>query len=243
MRALPRRKSSLALSCLAAAAMLLPAERLHAQPAPSAPTAWLTDRAGLLTAATRSQLDARLQQLERRTGHQFLVYVDRTTAGEPLERWTARAFGAWRLGRRGLDDGLALFLFVDDRRLRIEVGYGLEAVVTDAQSARILRDVATPLLRAGDPDGAVRGTVDALAVLLGDGSAGKVPVPPPRLPRPLELLLGLLAAVGFVLLLVRYPWLGWFLLARGGQGGGGLSGGGPSGGGGRSGGGGASGSW
>jgi hypothetical protein len=67
-----------------------------------------------------------------------------TTADVPLEDYTINAFTAWKVGRKGLDDGLVLFVFPQDRKLRIEVGYGLESSVTDAAASEIIRDVITP---------------------------------------------------------------------------------------------------
>ena len=79
-----------------------------------------------------------------------------------LEDWATRTFNAWRIGRKDINDGVALFVFSEDRKLRIEVGLGLEQVLTNAVAARIIREVAVPKLRAGDQDGAIAATVDAL---------------------------------------------------------------------------------
>src|SRR6185312_17113863 len=113
-------------------------------PIPPAPTRWVTDRAALLSPATVADLDAQLDQYDRRTGHQLLVYVDRTTGGVPIEDWAVKAFQAWRVGRKGIDDGLVLFIFSDDHRLRIEVGYGLEDKVPDVIAGRIINDGMVP---------------------------------------------------------------------------------------------------
>lgn len=79
-----------------------------------------------------------------------------------MEDWATRTFNAWRIGRKDINDGVALFVFSEDRKLRIEVGLGLEQVLTNAVAARIIREVAVPKLRAGDQDGAIAATVDAL---------------------------------------------------------------------------------
>ena len=104
--------------------------------------------------AVRS-LDSQLEAYERSSGHQLLVYIGKTTGGVPIEDWAVRAFQAWKVGRKGLDDGLALFIMADDRRLRIEVGYGLEGQVPDAMASRIINEVIVPRVQAGDRDGAV----------------------------------------------------------------------------------------
>jgi uncharacterized protein len=223
-------------------------------PVPPAPTRWVTDEVGFISPGAKQRLDARLQEYERATGHQMLVWIGRTTQPAPTEDWTVRAFQAWRIGRKGMDDGLILFIFSEDRNIRIEVGYGLEAVVTDAQSSRVIREVIEPRLRAGDPDGAVQAGVEALIQLTGGPAASDRTIARPRSApiSPIKaILFGVIAllVLGF---LVTHPALAALLVVnilsggRGGGGGfgsGGGGGGGFSGGGGRSGGGGATGSW
>lgn len=226
-------------------------------PVPDAPARFVTDHAGLLSPGAAEALNARLAAYERGTGHQVLVYVDRTTGGAPIEDWASRAFAKWRVGRAGVDDGVALFVFTGDRRMRIEVGYGLEERVPDAAAKRIIEERIAPRLRAGDGDGAIRAGTDALMTAIGGAPAdAAAPVAQPqRLPVWASIigLLVLLSVVGFG---VTHPSMAAWLLftiasgrGRGGWGGGGSSGwgggggGGFSGGGGRSGGGGASGSW
>ncbi|MEI8257099.1 MAG: TPM domain-containing protein, partial [Deltaproteobacteria bacterium] len=184
--------------------------------------------------------------------HQLVVYIDRSTGGVPIEDWAVRAFAAWRVGRRQFDDGLALFVFSDDRRVRIEVGYGLESVITDAFASRVIRETIAPRVKAGNADGAITGAVDRLVSAIQRGGPDPAATQsPPLHPSPWQgvglargLLLGLFA-VFIVILAIRYPWLAWMILrglARGGSAGRG-GGGGFQGGGGRSGGGGASGGW
>ena len=230
--------------------------RLGAQPAaPPPPTRWVTDGSGLLSPAAREGLDLRLKAYQASTGHQVLVWIGRTTGGDPLEDWTVRAFTAWKVGRAGLDDGLVLFVFTDDRKVRMEVGYGLEGQVPDLVASRIIRETVLPRLAAGDADGALNAGVDRiLKVVGGDASARQPRDRDRRGGQPLGLggwiVMGVLG-LGFLALAITHPGLAIWLLfnilsgGRGGGGGGGWSGGGGgwSGGGGRSGGGGASGSW
>jgi uncharacterized protein len=206
----------------------------------------------LLSAAARAALDARLEAYERQTGHQVLVWIDRTTGDVPIEDFAVRTFEKWGVGRKGIDDGLVLFIFNEDRRARIEVGYGLEDRVPDAVASRVIREILIPKLQAGDADSAVSSAVAALLTAIGGESEGAaqsphraVPREAPRLGLGQIIFFGLLG-IGFLVLLVTHPSLALFLLfsiLSGGRGGGGFSGGGFSGGGGRSGGGGASGSW
>jgi uncharacterized protein len=142
-------------------------------PIPASPTQWVTDKAGFLEAQTVEQLNARLRSYQHTTGHQVLVYIAPTTGQTPMEDWTVRAFHAWKVGRKGLDDGLILFIFSDDHRMRIEVGYGLESKVPDAVAARIIRDTITPDLHANRPDRAVTAGVDRILGTIG----GEAPRP------------------------------------------------------------------
>jgi uncharacterized protein len=225
---------------------------------PPAPTEFVTDHAGFLSPAYASSLTRELEDYERGTGHQLIVWIDKTTGGVPIEDWAVKAFTAWGIGRKGHDDGVALFIFSDDRRVRIAVGYGLEGAVPDARAGRIIQNDMAPRIRAGDRDGAVKAGVDALKAAIGGA-------PEPRRPGASRVALvktGFLGLVVFFMvvffLVRRHPWalllLGsgggsrwggdsnWWGGGGGGWGGGG-GGGGFSGGGGSTGGGGASGGW
>ena len=221
---------------------------------PAAPTRWVSDSAGFLSEGARQELDGRLEAYERQTGHQILVWSGRTTGDVPLEDFTVRAFAAWHVGRKGLDDGLVLFLFLDDRKVRVEVGYGLEDRVPDAIASRIIRETIVPRVQAGDRDGAIRAGIAALIAAI-DGRVGAPgPAAAPDHARPAgaeglgtgEKILIVLVVLGFLVLFATNPSLALYLLftiMSGGRGGSASGGGGYSGGGGRSGGGGASGSW
>jgi uncharacterized protein len=215
---------------------------------PSPPSQWVTDGAGFLSPAVRQSLDRRLSRYQQATGHQVLVWIGDSTGGAPLEEWAVQTFEGWKVGRKGLDDGLVLFILAKDKKLRIEVGYGLEGQMPDALASRILRDAIVPRIRAGDRDGAVTAGTDQILGTLGGevGGSRQTPQGVPHLGLGAWILIVILGG-GFLILLVTHPSLAvWFLfsLMSGGRGGGGGGGsGGWSGGGGRSGGGGASGSW
>jgi uncharacterized protein len=219
---------------------------------PPSPERWVTDSAGFLSPSAADELDRRLEAFEQETGRQLIVYIGRTTAGIPIEEWAVKAFEAWRVGRKGLDDGLILIVMADDNRVRIEVGYGLEPVITDYVASRVINDVFIPNVKSGDADRAVRDSVGRLIKTI-SGEAGTESGPGaegqdgPR-KRPLgfleKVMIGI-AALFFLILLVTNPQLALWLLftiLSGGRGGGGGRGS-FRGGGGRSGGGGASGSW
>jgi uncharacterized protein len=240
----------LALFCLLAA--LCSASFLPAQAAPPpAPQRWVTDASSLLSPAARDGLDRRLQAYQQGTGHQVLVWIGDSTGGVPLEDWTVRAFAAWKVGRKGLDDGLVLFVFTGDRKLRIEVGYGLEGQVPDAVAARIIRETIVPRLKGGDGDGAISAGVDRILKVVGGDAAAREPQAPVRqdgVPLgPVGWVIIAVLGLGLLVLAITHPglaiWILFSMLSGGRGGGGGGGGGGWSGGGGRSGGGGASGSW
>lgn len=225
-------------------------------PLPPAPSAWITDTDGLLAPQTVADVDARLRAYERNSSRQIIVYVTPTTGGASLEDWTARAFAHWKIGRKGLDDGVALFIFPRDRTVRIEVGYGLESAVPDALASRVVRETIVPELRAGNPDRAVTLGVERIVGLAtasrssGANAAGSTSdsdttnALASRPLTPLELILIGLVIVVLVIFAIRSPTAALFLLVNIFGGRGRMSSeGGFSGGGGRSGGGGASGRW
>lgn len=222
---------------------------------PRSPDRWVTDKAGFLSVATVDELDSRLETFERATGRQIIVYIGKTTAGTPLEEWASKAFQAWKVGRKGLDDGLAVFIMAEDRKVRVEVGYGLEELVPDITAGRIINDIMVPAIRNGENDAAVAGAVNAfLRAITGEREAGAEsgagePQSPFKAKSGIskgQTILSVIAIIFFLILFLTNPRLAlWLLfsLLSGGGGGGGRGRGSFSGGGGRSGGGGASGSW
>jgi len=221
---------------------------------PPSPHRWATDEAGFLSRQAAEALDARLENYERQTGHQFLVWIGRTLGENAvLEDWTVKTFEAWKVGRKGLDDGLVLFILAEDRKIRIEVGYGLEDKVPDIYAYRVINNILTPGIRAGRPDEAVDAAVTALIGYI-SGNEGAAGEEAPNAPRKISAVKGIFTGIIVLILIIIFitnPSLAFWLLinilsgGRGGGGGGwgGGGGGGFSGGGGRSGGGGASGSW
>jgi uncharacterized protein len=225
---------------------------LEAQAAPPpSPTRWVTDGSNLLSPTTRERLDQHLQAYQAGTGHQVLVWIGGTTGADPLEDWTVRAFAAWKVGRKGLDDGLILFIFTGDQKVRMEVGYGLESQVPDILASQIIRETILPRLKSGDADGALNEGVDRILKVVGGDASARAPQNHGRSRgQPLGtgswIVIGVLG-LAFLLLAITHPglaiWLLFNILSGGRGGGGGGGDGGFSGGGGRSGGGGASGSW
>ena len=227
-----------------------------AQEIPPAPTRWATDEAGFLSRPAVAALDARLENYERKTGHQLLVWIGRTLGpNEVLEDWAVKTFAAWKVGRKGLDDGLVLFIFAEDRKIRIEVGYGLEDKVPDVYAYRVIANILAPGIRAGRPDEAVDAAVTALIGYISgnEGAAGEEPARPRATSAIKSVFTGIVILLVIILFITNPSLAFWLLInilsggGRGGRGGGGWGGGGGgggfSGGGGMSGGGGASGGW
>jgi uncharacterized protein len=222
---------------------------------PRSPDRWATDTAGFLSQQTLAELDSQLEAFERSTGHQVLLYIGKTTEGYPIDEFAVKAFEAWKVGRKGLDDGLVLFIMAEDKKIRIEVGYGLESVVPDVIASRVINDILEPEIRAGDSNRAV---TEAVASLLQTIFGQPFPSSGPRQsqyaePGPqgksiVSTIFIIIAIIFFLILFITHPALALWLLFNifsGGRGGGGGwgGGGGFGGGGGRSGGGGASGGW
>ena len=122
----------------------------------------MNDYARLLSAGDRDRLEALLTERARATGTQMAIAVFPSLEGEDVTDFTNRLFRTWRLGQKGLDNGLLLVVFVQDRKVRIEVGYGLEAVVTDAVASQIIRQTIAPSFREQRYAQGLAAAVDAL---------------------------------------------------------------------------------
>jgi uncharacterized protein len=130
---------------------------------PEKPQRYVTDRAGVFGPGQAEALNAKLEQFERETSNQILVWVDRKVPeGFTLEDFTVRAAEKWGPGGKKVDNGAILFVFSEDRKARIEVGYGLEGVLPDVTAKRIIDDVMIPRFRAGDFPGGIAAAVDAM---------------------------------------------------------------------------------
>lgn len=147
-------------AALLVAAGLLGAARADV-PVPAL-TARVTDLTGTFSAQQKSELEARIAAFEAKRGSQIAVLMLPTTRPEEIEQYSIRVAEAWKIGRKKVDDGLILVVAKDDRRLRIEVGYGLEGVIPDSVAKRVIEERITPRFRDGDFYGGVRDGVDQL---------------------------------------------------------------------------------
>jgi len=122
----------------------------------------VNDGAGLLSGDERERLEATLAEIERSTGAQVAILTLESLEGEPIEDFSMRVAETWKLGRKDADDGVLIVVAKAERRMRIEVGYGLEATLTDAVASRIIDQTMRPRFRAGDFAGGLEGAVDAV---------------------------------------------------------------------------------
>ena len=163
-----------ALTGLLAAASLVFSTAGLSQVAVPALSARVTDLTATLTAEQKSTLEQRLAAFEARKGSQVAVLMLPSTKPEEIEQYSIRVGEAWKIGRKGTDDGVILIVAKDDRRLRIEVGYGLEGVISDAVAKRVISETITPKFKTGDFYGGVSDGVDRIVKLI-DGEK----LPPP----------------------------------------------------------------
>ncbi|THC45047.1 YgcG family protein [Massilia sp. Mn16-1_5] len=161
--------------------MLAGAAQAQLKPVPAL-TSRVTDEAGMLDTTQRQRLEAVLAEHEAKSGNQIAVLLVKSTEPEAIEQYGIRVVDAWKLGRKGVDDGVLLLVARDNpsslRRLRIEAGRGVQGVLTDAQSKRILQDVIAPHFRQNHYyEGLVAG-VGAIATLL---NRERFPEPAPQI--------------------------------------------------------------
>jgi uncharacterized protein len=220
----------------------------------------IVDQANIIPQQAQAALEPKLAELEQKSGIQLVVATVNSLEGQEIEPYANELFRFWKLGEKNKNNGVLLLVAPKERRVRIEVGYGLEGTLTDALSAVIIANAITPRFKTGDYSGGItRGVDDIITVLTTDESEWQKR-PSLRLDRPQAAhptnWVGLLALGAFLILLVVSPGFramvfAMLLTGRGGGGGfgggfggsGGRGGGGFSGGGGSSGGGGASGRW
>ncbi|MBI5013998.1 MAG: TPM domain-containing protein [Deltaproteobacteria bacterium] len=259
-----RRRSAGVLAVALALALAAGALALQVPPAP---LGRVSDFAGLLSPADKARLESRLEAIEAASSNQFAVAIFKSLEGDSLEDFSIRLGDAWKVGHKGRDNGLLLLVFTEDRKIRIEVGKGLEGVIPDALASRVIRNELAPRFRQGDFTGGLLAAVDALdAASRGEyqplpESGGKRVTGPIAGIAPFLIFLVIWAIAGRLNRATHLGgrgvqgsslWWLWFLGGFGGGrggggwgsgGGGGFGGGGFSGGGGGFGGGGSSGSW
>ncbi len=221
------------------------------------PTGFVNDYAGVLSESTKTQMEKLLTVLEKKTTAEVVVVIVKTTSPLSIGQYAVELFQKWGIGKKGEDNGVLILVASMDRKVRIEVGYGLEGNITDAHSKLIIEDLMIPQFKEGDYNKGVAAGVVMIAKMIVDKygvaldfkkEAADLPLPAKGMRRRSPLG-GLLTFIFFILIFgLRFGTLFFFMSGRGGGywsgGGRGSFGGGFGGfGGGMSGGGGASGSW
>ena len=232
---------------------------LHALDIPAPTRRYVSDFASLLNESDRERIETRLQQFEKQTSNQVVVAIFPSLEEENLEDFANRLFEAWKIGQKNHDNGVLLAIFVKERRVRVEVGYGLEGDLTDAISSRIVRNELAPEFQAGRYANGIERAVIAIEKTIAGEYKAEPQLQAPKISAYLPILIILVFIIisiinsrrngnGFGRRRRRSMFDDWWMIpggrwggGSGGSGGGG--GGGFFGGGGRSGGGGASGGW
>jgi uncharacterized protein len=237
------------------------------EPLPPPPKAYFNDYAGVVSPAEAQRLDAKLRAFADETSTQIVVAVFPKLPSPSLEDFTVRTAESWRVGRKEWDNGAVFFVFVQDHKMRIETGYGLEGALPDILAARILDEQVRPRFQAGDWAGGLEAGIDGIIA----ATRGEYTAPPRKKAEGVSSLAVVIIGLFFLLAFwiavqgARYshvgrtyrgqgwrrsrgywgggPWGGGWSGGGGGFGGGGFGGGGFSGGGGSFGGGGASSGW
>jgi uncharacterized protein len=189
------RRAAILLAGLLCAAGLAAQEL---QPIPKL-EARVTDLTGTLTAAQQADLEQKLTAFEQRKGSQVALLMVQTTQPETIEQYSLRVAETWKLGREKPDDGVLLLVALQDRAMRIEVGYGLEGALPDITAKRIIADTITPLFRQGEIYAGVNAGLQQI-MRVAEGEA----LPPPDRKwqgRGGENILGLLPVLFFVVMI------------------------------------------
>src|ERR1700744_3547730 len=139
-------------------------------------TGRVVDQTGTLSSDTVASLSQKLKDFEARKGSQIAVLIVPTTAPETIEQYSIRVAEAWKIGRRKIDDGALLVVAKEDRKLRIEVGYGLEGALPDVTARRIIDEIIVPHFRTGDFAGGISAGVDRIIRII-DGEPLPKPAP------------------------------------------------------------------
>jgi uncharacterized protein len=188
-------------------------------------TGRVTDNAGILSSSMKKTLSERLKAHEDKTTNQIAVLTVPTLEGESIEEYAVAVFKEWKLGQKGRDNGILVLVAPQDRRMRIEVGYGLEGALPDSAAGSIIRSVIAPKFKSGDYDGGIEAGVSAIITALESGevpasdSAGEQEtkgsfIEAPDLPFTERILFGafIFGIIGlFTVIGILTPGVGWFL--------------------------------
>lgn len=181
----PARPSALIVACLfLAVSTSLGAVCALAQVPNAKPTGYVNDYAGVLSPAAKQQIEALATELDRKTGSQLAIVTVNSLQGEPIEDFSVNLATRWGIGRKDKGDtGILLLLAIQDRQSRMEVGYGIEPIITDGQAGSILRAMR-PQLQSGNYDGALLQAAGQVAALIAQAKQVTLSTPLPQPPQP-----------------------------------------------------------
>lgn len=187
-------------------------------------TGRVTDNAQILSADTSRVLTDLFKAHEDRTGNQIAILTVPSLDGESIEDYAVRVFKTWKLGQKDKDNGILIVVAPQDRRMRIEVGYGLEGDLTDGTAGQIIRNIMTPKFKTGDYSGGIADGARAVVMVLeGKNPPDLANAPPnsgssgfkgPDLPIHMRILMGafIFGIIGlFTVIGIVTPGAGWFL--------------------------------
>jgi uncharacterized protein len=193
-------------------------------------TGRVTDNAQILSENTRKSLTETLKEYETRTTNQIVILTIPSLEGENIEDYANRVFNEWKIGQKDKDNGILIVVVPNERKMRIEVGYGLESTMTDLSASRIIREIMAPRFREKDYDGGITdGTLAVISILNGknlpdtaipdekvssSGQSGLSGFEEPDMPLIPRILIGafIFGIIGlFTFLGILTPGVGWFL--------------------------------
>lgn len=157
------------------AAVVLVCGVAFAYTSPGKPLGYVSDFAHILKQNEVEVLEATLTELEKNTGSEIAVVTIQNLGGDTVENYAVLLFEEWKIGKKGQDNGALFLIAVEDREMRIEVGYGLEPLLTDAESAYILNKIVTPAFREGDYYGGITATTERIARVISGEETPAVP--------------------------------------------------------------------
>lgn len=202
---------------------------IHAASFPK-PEGWVSDYAGVMDAASKEKTETVIRELEQKTSAEIAVVTVKSLDNTTVEGYAADLLKAWGVGKKGKDNGILILTSVADRKVRIEVGYGLEGILPDGKTGAILDQYVMPQFKAGNyGEGLYQGTLAVASVIAKDAGVeitGELSVEPAKVTKsPLRIFARIIILVILFFVFIRHPFLFLLLLGGGGRGGGGGGGG------------------
>lgn len=193
-----RRLLTFLLGTVCLAVMMLPAGSIpvSAQNFPNL-TGYVNDDAGLLSQQAKAELESKLAQLEKDTTAQVFVATIKSLEGDSIEDYANRLFEQWKIGQKDKNNGVLFLVVLDDRKMRIEVGYGLEPVITDGRAGRIRDEDVLPLFKNNDYEGGIKAGVASIEKYVRDGTP-----PAPLEENPVKSMFGDFVFAFFILSII-----------------------------------------